>query len=117
MPEIRSLTMGVALATALLLAGCYYPAPVPTPTTQTVPANFDASWQAARGAAMDQGVQVTDEDKSTGTIRGTQGSSEVLITCIRQADGSVRVGFNVKGPAGSGLQDRLTQSYNRRMGR
>ena len=75
------------------------------------------SWQAARGAAADVGVRVTDEDRSTGTIRGNQGASNVLITVVQQADGSVRVGFNVTGPSGSGLQDQLTRAYNRRMGR
>ena len=117
MLQIKAITIGFAAAAGLLLAGCYYPAPVPAPTTQTVPASFDASWQAARGAAADVGVRVNDEDRSTGTIRGTQGASNVVITVVQQADGSVRVGFNVTGPAGSGLQDQLTRAYNRRMGR
>src|SRR6478672_111697 len=119
MRELNSVASGFATATALLLAGCYYPvyAPPPAAQTQTTPASFDASWQAARGAAADEGVRVTDEDKSTGTIRGNQGASNVVITVVQQADGSVRVGFNVTGPPGSGLQDRLTRAYNRRMGR
>jgi hypothetical protein len=119
MGNSRIVSIGCAVVAAVPLAGCYYPAPVyaPAPQTTSVPASFDASWQAARGAAADQGVQITDENRSSGTIRGTQGASEVTITVAQQADGSVRVGFNVKGPAGSGLQERLTQSYNRRMGR
>jgi hypothetical protein len=118
MRNIRSIAIVPAAAAILSAAGCYYPvyAP-PAATTQTTPASFDASWQAARGAAADEGVRVTDEDRSTGTIRGTQGSSNVVITVVQQADGSVRVGFNVTGPPGSGLQDRLTRAYNRRMGR
>lgn len=117
MPRIKRIALCFTAAVGSLLAGCYYPAPVPTSTTQTVPASFDASWQAARGAAADVGVRVSDEDRSTGTIRGTQGASNVTITVVQQADGSVRVGFNVTGPSGSGLQDQLTRAYNRRMGR
>jgi hypothetical protein len=118
MPDAKAIAMGFTATAGLLLAGCYYPvyAP-PAATTQTTPASFDASWQAARGAAADVGVRVTDEDRSTGTIRGNQGASNVVITVVQQADGSVRVGFNVTGPAGSGLQDQLTRAYNRRMGR
>lgn len=118
MPGVRTTAIGLAAALVWALAGCYYPVYAPPPSqTTSVAASFDASWQAARGAAADQGVRITDEDRSTGTIRGTQGTSDVVITVVQQADGSVRVGFNVKGPPGSGLQDRLTQSYNRRMGR
>jgi hypothetical protein len=36
-----------------------------------------------------------------------------------QADGSVRIEFNVKGPAGTDavLADRLSRAYDQRMGR
>ena len=111
---------GIAIAAALALSGCYVaPPPAPTPITQTVPASFDASWQAARAAAYDEGVRITSEDRSTGTINGSKGSLSVLITVAQQADGTVRVGFGVSGPPpqDSGLQDRLTRAYQRHMGR
>ena len=50
-------------------------------------------------------------------MRGDAGSSSVLITVATQADGSVRVGFSVTGAQDTGLQDRLTRAYQRRMGR
>ena len=105
---------------ALALSGCYaYPAYPPVATSQTVPASFDTSWQAARGAANDQGVRVTYEDQASGTLRGEKGPLKVLVTVVSQADGTVRVGFSVSGPSpqNSGLQDELTRSYQRRMGR
>jgi hypothetical protein len=120
MVSLKTLGTGVAAAAALLLQGCYaYPAYPPAPVTTSVPASFDASWQAARGAASDQGVRITSEDRATGTLRGDKGPVNVLITVVTQADGSVRVGFSVTGAPShdTGLQDDLYRAYQRRMGR
>ena len=112
---LRNLTRTAAVViTALAVHGCYtYPAVV------SVPPSFDASWQAARLAAQDVGVQVTTEDRSSGTIRGTTGSFDVLISVTQQADGAVAVAFTAKGPQGQDptLQERLASAYHRRMGR
>jgi hypothetical protein len=110
----------MAIAAALVLQGCYVgPAYTPVATQSTVPASFDKSWEAARGAAYDEGVRITSEDRAAGTITGEQGASSVLITVTARADGTVAVGFSVKAPSSqdNGLQDRLTRAYNRRMGR
>ena len=119
MARVRALSTGIAMSFVLaLLPGCYTePAYVAVPVS--APANFDTSWQAARGAAYDEGVQVTSEDRSSGTLRGTKGGSNVLISVAQQANGSVRVVFNVTGPPSENpdLQNRLTRAYNRRMGR
>ena len=119
--RLRYLPAGIIAAAALVSSGCYYPYPYSyTPVvTSTVPASFDASWQAARGAAYDEGVRVTSEDRSTGTLRGEKGQDRVLITVAQQANGTVRVEFSVAGPPSenTGLQDQLTRAYNRRMGR
>lgn len=107
-------------AAALAAQGCYAPPPyAPAPVTRSVPASFDASWQAARAAAADEGVRITSEDRASGTLRGDKGSLGVLITVATQADGSVRVGFAVTGTSSqdAGLQDRLTRAYQRHMGR
>lgn len=111
MLRILARTAAVVI-TAVALHGCYT-----TPTS--VPPSFDASWQAARWAAQDEGVVVASEDRSSGTIRGTKGSFEVLISVAQQANGSVTVAFNVTGPKGEDptLQDRLVRAYHRRMGR
>lgn len=121
MTRFKVYPAGMAIVAAMTLAGCYYPypAPAPTVTSASVPANFDASWQAARGAASDEGVNISYEDRGSGTLRGEQGAYKVLITVAQQANGSVQVAFSVTGPPsqGDGLQDRLTRAYNRRMGR
>jgi hypothetical protein len=120
MPGSRTVATGIAATCALLLQSCYtYPAYVPVPVSSSAPARFDASWQAARGAASDEGVRITYEDRSSGTLRGDKGSSGVLITVVTQADGSIRVAFTVTGQSSqdANLQDRLTRAYQRRMGR
>jgi hypothetical protein len=111
--------IGMAIAIALALQGCYTgPQYVPVQVAST-PASFDASWQAARAAAYDEGVRITSEDRAAGTLSGDQGPFSVLITVATQADGSVHVGFTVTGPSSqdAGLQDRLARAYQRRMGR
>jgi hypothetical protein len=122
MIRLKAVPTGIAIAAAMALPGCYYPYPAYTPVavSSSVPASFDASWQAARAAAYDEGVHVTSEDRASGTMRGDKGAFGVLITVAQQANGSVRVQFSVTGPhtaEGSGLQDRLAQAYQRRMGR
>ena len=54
---------------------------------------------------------------STGLIRGTADGGDVLVTVARQADGSVRVQFDAKGPAQRELAERFSRAYDRRMGR
>ena len=81
--------------------------------------NFDRAWSAALGGAQDAGVQVTSAEPATGLIRGTRDGIDVLVTVARQADGSVRVQFDAKGPMQQdpGLADRFSRAYDRRMGR
>ena len=114
-------TFGIAVAAAFLLQGCYTAPPtVPVPQTRPISERFEQSWQAARTAASDVGVRVTNEDRATGTLRGQQGSSNVLITVVTQADASIQVGFSVTGggsPQDANLKDHLTRAYQRRMGR
>ena len=97
------------------LGGCYYPVAVQPGT----PASFDRSWNAALGGAQDAGVQVTSADPNTGLIRGTREGIDVTVVVARQADGSVRVQFDSKGPTqrDPGLAERFSQAYERRMGR
>jgi hypothetical protein len=44
---------------------------------------------------------------------------DVIVTVARQADGSVRVQFDARGPTqrDPGLGDRFSRAYDRRMGR
>jgi hypothetical protein len=106
----------IIVALSAALAGCvvYEPAPTPPP-----PSTFDRSWNAALGAAQDEGVQITSEDRINGVIRGVRDQQEVTINVRSQADGSVRVEMSARGPKGSdpGLAGRISRAYDRRMGR
>lgn len=121
MSHFRNVAIGIAAAAGFTLQGCYTaPAAVPVSTSRSIPERFDASWQAARGAASDVGVRVTYEDRPSGTLRGDHGSSNVVITVVTQADATIQVGFSVTGgnaSQDSNLKDQLTRAYQRRMGR
>jgi hypothetical protein len=97
--------------------GCvvYEPVPVSAPA----PSSFDRSWSAAIAASQDEGVRITSEDRVNGVITGSRGEQNVTINVRTQADGRVRVEFSARGPKGSdpGLATRLSQAYDRRMGR
>jgi hypothetical protein len=109
----------VILVTALvaIAPGCvvYEPVPVSVPA----PSSFDRSWSAAVAAAQDEGVRITSEDRVNGIITGSRGEQNVTINVRTQADGRVRVEFSARGPKGSepGLATRISQAYDRRMGR
>jgi len=107
----------VLLALVLGLGGCVVYEPVPG--YGTVPANFDRAWNAALGAVQDTGARVASSDPGTGLIRGSKDGIDVTVSVTRQADGSVRVQFDAKGPTerDPGLGNRFSQAYDRRMGR
>lgn len=106
----------VAALSTLVLAACvaYEPAPA-----YGAPSSFDRAWAAAEGAMQEQGVAITEQNRSTGVIRGSRGTVNVTSTVRTQADGKVRVEINATGPMGSdaGLAERISASYDRRMGR
>jgi hypothetical protein len=114
--------VSIIVAAAMMLHGCapypYYP-PSGAYSSPAGPASFENSWQAARGAASDDGVYITVEDRSSGLMRGTKGAFEVVISVKQQMDGSVVVGFTANGPIDQDprLLDRLKNAYERRMGR
>ena len=108
----------VVLSTIVLtLSGCtvYQPVPAYVPA----PSTFDRAWSAAVGAAQDEGVRITSEDRGRGVISGSRGEQDVTITVQTQADGNVRVEFGARGPKGpdTGLAGRISRAYDRRMGR
>ena len=99
------------------LSGCTVYQPVPTYVP--APSTFDRAWSAAVGAAQDEGVRITSEDRVRGVISGSRGEQDVTINVQTQADGNVRVEFSARGPKGSdpGLAGRISRAYDRRMGR
>lgn len=104
-------------AVLIALSGCvvYDPVPAVVPSAST----FDRAWSAAIGAAQDEGVRITSEDRINGVITGSRGEQDVTINVRTQADGNVRVEFGARGPKGSdsGLAGRISRAYDRRMGR
>jgi len=101
----------------VLLSGCVVSEPVPVYVPS--PSTFDRAWNAAIGAAQDEGVRITSEDRVKGVISGNRGEQDVTINVQTQADGNVRVEFSARGPKGSdpGLAGRISRAYDRRMGR
>src|SRR6185436_15291426 len=107
----------VAILAGAALAGCV--AYQPYPGYYAGGSNFDRAWSAALGGAQDAGVRVVSAEPAGGLIRGTKDGIDVLVTVMRQADGSVRVEFDARGLAQQdpGLADRFSRAYDRRMGR
>jgi len=114
----RAVARALCCAGALALAGCaYYPYPYPAPVPVAAPANYDRSFSAAADAMRDQGLAISAEDRANGTIVGRQGAGTVTATIRRQGDGSVKVQFDAAGPRDPALLDRVSRSYDARMGR
>jgi hypothetical protein len=108
-------TIGILIWIVAALASCTTSEPVAVPA----PSTFDRSWSAALSAAQDEGVRITSEDRGSGVIRGVRNDQEVTINLRSQADGSVRIEISARGPKGSdtGLANRISRAYDRRMGR
>lgn len=106
----------MAAAAIILVHGC---ASEPAPSYAPAPSAFDRAWSAAVGAAQDEGVRITAEDRAGGVIVGSRGEQEITIYVRTQADGNVRLEFSVRGPKGAdpGLASRISRAYDRRMGR
>jgi len=102
-----------------LIAGCTYYEVGPGVYATTPVSTFDRSWAAARNALQEQGVRITQEDRSTGTLRGDRSGIPVLALVNTQADGSVRVQFSTVGATSVDPQliERISASYDRLMGR
>ena len=110
----RGLLRAVLIGLAAALAGCVYYGPPPAS-----PSTFDRAYSAMLGAMSDQGVQVTDSNPASGLITGQRGGITVISTVSPQADGTTKVEFRTRGDIAQDpkLIDRITSSYNARMGR
>jgi hypothetical protein len=99
--------IAATLLLAVGLAGCVVYEPVPVDP-------MERPWQSAIGAFEDAGLPLTTVDRATGTLRGKRGAAEGTILVRMRNDG--RVGVEITA-SDSGLTQRLTEGYNRRMGR
>jgi len=109
--------MAVAVVCGAALAACAYPYPVAPVTAVPTTSRYDSAFAAAAGAMRDQGVALGVQDQSAGRLAGTRNSRQVTASVLRQADGTVRVQFDGDDPADPGLLDRISRSYDARMGR
>ena len=113
--SLRARAAAMLVFALSIISGCvtYQPVAVPASTA------FDRSWNAALGAASDEGVRITSENRGSGVILGSRGDQEVTINVLSQADGGARVEISARGPKGSdpGLAGRISRAYDRRMGR
>jgi hypothetical protein len=105
------------LAAVLAVTGCvvYEPVPVAAPPQSSPQQRFDRSFAAASGAMYDQGVNVTTQDKGSGVIRGERGGVTVTAVVETRPDGRIQVKFDSSGDPS--LVQRVSDSYERRMGR
>ena len=109
----------VAVSALLLLGACVVYEPVPVSSQPTLQQRFDRSWAAATGAMSDQGLTITSQDRGAGAIRGERGGITITATLETLPDGRIQVTFASKGTttAEPALVQRVSDSYDRRMGR
>lgn len=111
----RRALLGAIFAAGVALSGCvaYTPAPPPQPSAN------ERAYNAMLGAMSDQGVKLTEANPTTGVITGTRGSITVLATVTPRPDGSAQVEFKTRGNISEdpNLIERISSSYNARMGR
>jgi len=108
-----------SVAAILALSACVAYEPVVVNPGPTVQQRFDRSWAAASGAMSDQGLAITAQDRGAGVIRGERSGITVTATLVTQADGSIQVKLQSSGATNNdpGLVQRVSDSYDRRMGR
>lgn len=113
----RALLVGGGLA--LALGGCTYVQTVPGAYEPYPPSAFEQTWSAALGALGDEGVQIVSANRDSGMIRGIRGAINVTAIVQTRADSGVQVEFKTSGNIDSdpGLNQRIVNDYNRRMGR
>lgn len=116
----RQWRLSMVLAAAFVLSSCVVYEPVPVASSSLSPSQrFDRSWNAATGAMVDQGLTIVSQDRGAGVIRGTRGDITIVTTLQSRPDGGVQVKFDATGASDRdpGLIHRVSDSYERRMGR
>lgn len=102
----------------LALVGCtYYAVPVAVPAATYYPSTYDRAFTAAAGAMRDQGLAINVEDRVNGQIVGTLSGMTITALVRAQSDGSVRLQFDSYSARDQQLIERISQSYDARMGR
>lgn len=115
----RNLSRLIVVFALLALSACVVYEPVPLATQPTLQQRFDRSWAAATGAMADQGLMIKSQDRGAGVVRGERGGITITATIQTMADGRIQVAFASQGAHSTdpGLVERVSASYDRRMGR
>jgi len=114
----RKLSRLVFVSVLLSLSACVVYEPVPVASQPTLQQRFDRSWAAATDAMADQGLTIASQDRGAGVIRGERGGTTISIILQTLPDGRIQVKFDSKGNnSDPGLIQRVSDSYDRRMGR
>ena len=109
----------IVLSALLALGGCVAYEPVPVFPQATVQQRFDRSWAAATGAMSDQGLTILSQDRGAGVVRGERRGATITATLETLPDRRIQVKFASTGDHSTdpGLIQRVSDSYDRRMGR
>lgn len=110
----------ITIFTLAMFQGCTYYQTTPVVYSSSPgPSKFQQSWTAVIGAFADQGVMINTQNQSAGVVQGHRSGIDLTATVRTQANGSVQVQFITAGATDQDPQliNRITQSYNRRMGR
>jgi hypothetical protein len=113
---MRLFLLAAACGALVALSACTYYA-VPAGAVVMTPASYDRSFAAAAGAMRDEGLTITVQDPANGTVVGNIDRSIVTASVRQQADGSVQVRFDSSDGRDPTLLQRISRSYDRRMGR
>ena len=113
----RRLHVPLIVTFLFLAGGCVVYEPIPVSSQPTLQQRFDRSWSAALGAMSDQGLSITAQDRGAGLIRGVNDGVTVTATLTTLADGRVQVKFDSTTGTDSSVIHRVSESYERRMGR
>ena len=116
----RAAAAAAGAAAALALGACtYYVMPDGTAVQagSGYPSTFDRTFTAAALAMRDQGLAISVEDRARGTVVGSYGGGTVTANVRPQPDGSVRAQFDARDVRDPGLIQRISDSYDRRLGR
>ena len=104
------------IAAILALTACvaYAPPPAPPP-----PSTTERAYNAVVAAMTENGVRVGAANAASGVVTGTRGNITVTATVAPRPDGSAQIEFRTTGNISEDptLINRITESYNVRMGR
>jgi hypothetical protein len=110
----RQVVLMIAAMLALSACVAYVPPPAPPP-----PSTTERAYNAVVAAMAENGVRVGEANPATGTVTGSRGNISVTATVTPRPDGSAQIELRTKGNISEDptLLNRITESYNNRMGR